>query len=150
MKIFLITIFVAILTFAVALPAFAIAPKLESDSELATAGYYRLSWKTDVTGNEDSSDFILEEGRDSEFSQKTILYRGPDTATLISGRPDGVYYYRIRDEQNTDPLNAWSNVTKVTVAHHPLSRAFMFFTLGAIVFVATLIMVIVGNKTNNQ
>lgn len=132
-----------VLLFAAAAPLFA-APKLQSDSELATAGYYRLNWQSKIT-----ADFVLEEAADPTFSQATVLYQGPDTATLISGRADGTYYYRIRNVQN-DIETAWSNVTKVEVTHHPLSRAFMFFALGAIVFIATLSVVILGNKAHNQ
>ena len=128
----------------VAPPPLAAAPELKSDSELATAGYYRLNWQSDI-----AADFVLEEATDPTFSQAKTLYQGPDTATLISGRANGTYYYRIRNIQD-DMENEWSNVTKVEVTHHPLSRAFMFFTLGAIVFIATLVVVILGNKTLNQ
>ena len=34
----------------------------------------------------------------------------------------------------------------VSVAHHLFSRAFMFFALGVVVFIATLLMVIRGSK----
>lgn len=91
--------------------------------------------------------FILQEAASPEFSNASILYQGPDTATLVSGKADGTYYYRIR---NTTTPAEWSNITKVTVTHHPLSRAFMFFILGALVFVATLVMVIRGNRTYRQ
>jgi hypothetical protein len=137
--------FCMVLTFLlVAAPPLAAAPALQSDSELATAGYYRLSWQSNV-----AADFVLEEATNSTFSQATTLYQGPDTATLISGRSDGTYYYRIRNVQD-DIETAWSNVTKVEVTHHPLSRAFMFFVLGATVFIATLIVVILGSKAHNQ
>ncbi|WP_455219461.1 hypothetical protein [Kaarinaea lacus] len=124
-------------------PLFA-APELQTDSELATAGYYRLSWQNNI-----AADFVLEEATDPTFSQVTILYQGPDTATLISGRSDGTYYYRIRNMQD-DIETEWSNVTRVEVSHHPLSRAFMFFGLGAFVFIATLVIVLLGSKTDNQ
>lgn len=150
MKLFQTTILLLLLIIPVVLPCLAATPDLQSDSELATAGYFQLSWKTDVSGKEVSGDFTLEEAGDPEFSQATTLYSGPDTATLISGRPDGIYYYRIRSEQDTETNNAWSNTTRVEVAHHPLSRAFMFFALGAAVFIATLVVVILGNKSSKQ
>ena len=120
------------------------APELQTDAEMATAGYFRLSWQSNM-----AADFILEEAKDPTFSQATTLYRGPDTATLISGRSNGTYYYRIRNVQD-DAHSDWSNVTKVEVSHHPLSRAFMFFTLGAIVFIATLVVVVLGSKTHTR
>ena len=145
MKIFLITIL-----FTVSLSVFAAVPELQSDSILATAGYYRLSWKGEGEENEATSDFILEEASNPAFSQAITLYSGPDTATLISGRSNGIYYYRIRSNQAPETLDQWSNVVKVEVAHHSLFRAFMFFGLGSIVFATTLVMVIVGNKSSSQ
>ena len=120
-------------------------PQLMSDSEQATAGYFQLSWEGD-----EGSDYLLQEANDPNFSQFTTLYEGPDTARLVSGRSDGTYYYRIRYRDQAEDANAWSNVTTVEVAHHPLSRAFMFFTLGAIVFIATLTVVVMGNKSSKN
>lgn len=82
-----------------------------------------------------------------DFTDSKTLYQGPDTATLVSGRKNGTYYYRVRSEK---PGSDWSNAVEVKVAHHPLSRAFMFFSLGALVFVATLTMVVRGNLAHKQ
>lgn len=112
-------------------------PMLKSDSSESAAGYYQLHWSNNQAG-----DFVLQESRKPDFSNADILYQGPDTATLVSGRKNGTYYYRVR---SADAGNNWSNSVKVNVTHHPLSRAFMFFSLGALVFVATLTMVIRGN-----
>lgn len=125
--------------------AMANEPILTTDNEQSTAGYFRLSWE----GTE-GSNYVLQEASDPEFSQTSILYEGPDTATLISGRADGTYYYRIRYSDQADDAGTWSNVTRVEVAHHPLSRAFMFFALGAIVFIATLVVVVMGNKSSHN
>ena len=112
-------------------------PTLKSDSNESSAGYYQLHWTNNHTG-----DFILQESSKPDFSNAELLYQGPDTATLVSGRKNGTYYYRVR---SADAENEWSNPVRVNVTHHPLSRAFMFFSLGALVFVATLTMVIRGN-----
>jgi len=112
-------------------------PTLQSDNNDSTAGYYQLHWSNTRAGI-----FVLQESRKPDFSDANILYQGPDTATLVSGRKNGTYYYRVRQ---ADAGNHWSNSISVNVAHHPLSRAFLFFSLGALVFVATLTMVIRGN-----
>lgn len=117
-------------------------PKLESDSALATAGYYQLRWS-----DGDGKSFVLEESEDPAFKDATKLYQGADSATLVSGRPNGTYYYRIRAAQ---PGNTWSDTVKVVVTHHPLSRALLFFVLGALVFLATLTVVIRGNLTHKN
>ena len=139
-----ITLFCVTTILLVSVPPLLAAPQLQTDSELATAGYYQLSWQGDI-----NSDYLLEESTDPSFSQSTILYEGPDTATLVSGRSDGTYYYRIRFIQD-DTESGWSNVTRVEVSHHPLSRAFMFFALGAIVFIATLVVVALGSRSHTQ
>ena len=125
-------------------------PTLESDSSVATAGYFQLSWQGSSSG-----EYLLQEAPDPDFTNAKNLYEGPDTASLVSGRANGVYYYRIRDYRISDNAQAadagsWSNVVKVEVAHHPLSRAFMFFTLGAIVFLSTLVVVVLGNRAHKQ
>lgn len=56
--------------------------------------------------------------------------------------PDGVYYYRVRAVADTD----WSEVTVVEVKHHPLSRAFGFFSLGAFMFIIMLLVLFRGNS----
>ena len=138
-------IFAVLISIPISSQAIAKPPTLQSDSEIATAGYYRLSWEGIAT-----SDYLLQEASDPDFTNVKTLYEGPDTASLISGRSNGVYYYRVRTIDQAEDPDAWSNVAKVEVTHHPLSRAFMFFALGAIVFFATLIVVVVGNKTHRH
>ena len=113
-------------------------PSLSSDTEIATAGFYRLSWQTDgITQVE------LQEADNPDFADASIDYQGPDDASVVSGKPNGTWYYRARviGDQQAGP---WSTAVKVTVAHHPLYRAFMFFGLGVVVFVATLLLVVRG------
>ncbi|WP_455220641.1 hypothetical protein [Kaarinaea lacus] len=116
-------------------------PELTSDTDVATAGYYRLEWDA-----QEGADFILEESQQASFDSLKVLYEGPDTARIISGRSDGDYYYRVRDMNGDNDQSAWSEVVRVQVQHHPLSRAFLFFGIGAFVFVATLTAIIIGNR----
>ena len=124
-------------------------PILESDTKLSSAGYFRLSWKNSSDKDTENTQYELQEASDPAFTHATILYSGPDTASLISGRRNGIYYYRVGSvDEQAEPV--WSNSQIVEVSHHPLSRAFMFFALGALVFIATLTMVIVGNKAHKR
>lgn len=41
-------------------------------------------------------------------------------------------------------LGPWSKTVMLTMDHHPLSRAFMFFGLGLLVFVATVVLILHG------
>ena len=112
---------------------------LTSSSETATAGYFQLSWQAEQATDE----FVLQEATRADFTTAKILYRGADRATVISGKPDNVYYYQVRSQAN--PANI-SNTVKVTVAHHPLRNAFGFFSVGAFVFIATLLLIFLGNR----
>lgn len=134
----------AILLGLAAAPARALeAPVLDSDSEVATAGYYQLSWHSDTTLPE----YELQESAKADFSSPVVLYRGPDTATVITGRADGDYHYRLRarTEAATSP---WSATVEVSVRHHSLGRALLFFSIGALVFVTTVFTILIGNRRN--
>jgi hypothetical protein len=109
------------------------SPELEASPELATAGFYQLRWYS-------ARPVELEESQDPEFSSAEIIYRGSDAARVMSGKRDGDLYYRVRDTDD----GTFSNVVKVTVRHHSLERAMAFFSLGAIVFLATLLLIATG------
>jgi hypothetical protein len=113
-------------------PAAAEPLRLQADTDQATAGYFVLDWQAPP------GRFELRERRGDGPAR--VLYSGPDTARLISGRPDGEYHYQIR--RIGEPH--WSEAVSVTVEHHPLSRALGFFGLGALVFLATLLLVVRG------
>jgi hypothetical protein len=110
------------------------------DNEIATAGFYRLNWETEAES------FELQEASSPGFENTTTSYSGPDRATVISGKPDGTWYYRVRASTNGQP-GPWSNPATVTVAHHSLGRAVMFLSLGFIVFVAIVLTIFRGKET---
>lgn len=112
-------------------------PLLSSNTDVATAGFYQLSWQTDAGNIE------LQEATQAAFHNPTTFYKGADRATVISGRPNGTWYYRVRAIGAGQP-GPWSEPVKVTVAHHSLSRALMFLSLGIIVFVAIVVMIVRG------
>lgn len=112
---------------------------LESDTPVASAGYYQLRWET---GDENVQ---LVEATNPRFSDARIVYAGPDTARIVSGKPDGDYYYRL--ETNVAGMSTVvSDMLKVTVEHHSLDRAFAFFGVGAAVFAATLGLILIGGR----
>lgn len=106
------------------------------DTEVATSGFYRLTWQS-----EDTQPVELEEATDADFTDARSRYTGTDSAYFVSGKPDGVYYYRIRPQGGGNP-SSWSGPVQVEVRHHPLVRAWMFFGLGAFIFLATVWLVL--------
>lgn len=123
---------------AMPIGASAQSPELEANPEVASAGFYQLRWYA-------ARPVELEESQDPEFSSAEIVYRGSDAARVMSGKPDGDLYYRVRDTDD----GTLSNVVKVTVRHHSLERAVAFFSLGAVVFLATLLLIATGARGSN-
>ena len=116
----------------------ATALTLEADSDIATAGFFQLTWTSE-------GPVELQESRQPDFSAARVIYAGADRARVISGKPDGDWYYRVRPAGN--PVSApWSEPIHVTVAHHSLGRALTFFAVGAIVFAATLGLIVRGSR----
>jgi hypothetical protein len=103
-------------------------------------GVFQLTWP-------DRGTVILEEAHRPDFSDAQPIYEGTDTATTLSGKADGDYYYRVRatlgDASRADEV-------RVEVRHHPLSRAFAFFSLGAAVFIATVILIAYGGRLEER
>jgi hypothetical protein len=147
----LICAFGAALLFTFRLPAGAqsLSPELSVDNAVATAGYYRLSWRP-VSDHIAGLQYELQEARDGAFRQAVTLYRGPDRATVLSGRDDGLRYYRIRTLRDNLEAGAWSTALAVETRHHPLGRALSFLFLGAVVFLSTLILVLRGARGSRE
>ncbi len=122
----------------------AFAVELHSDTAVATAGYYQLTWDADT--DQKTPIFQIEEATNPTFSDATVLYQGPDEATVVTGRDNGHYYYRARVVGAQGKDGQWSATTDVIVKHHSLARAFSFFAVGAFVFIAIFVAVVAGNR----
>lgn len=108
-------------------------PTLASNSRIATAGFYHLTWQGDDLL---ASAYELQEFNSTAFSQPT---------TIFSGKNNGQYFYRIiRTLSQGQSISAWSAPISVTVQHYSLARAFAFLAAGATVFLATLAFISFG------
>lgn len=119
------------------LPVLSAPVQLAADSEVSTAGFFQLTW-------ESNGPVELQESQDPDFARAEVVYTGADTARVISGKPDGSWYYRARAAAVDGA--GWSEPVKVTVRHHPLARALAFFAVGATVFTATLVLILRGTR----
>lgn len=125
-------------------------PELNVDNRVATAGYYRLEWHMPARTESPNLLYELQESLDSHFHDASLSYQGPDLATVMSGRADGMRYYRVRAIRADRPVSQWSKTVSVETRHHSLSRAFGFFAVGAIVFVLTLVLVLRGGRHQRE
>ena len=110
-------------------------PAFDSPPERDSAGFFSLDWSG-------ADRFEVEQATRPDHADARIIYRGSDTSTTISGLSDNSYRFRIRAEGAA----AWSDEAVVVVEHHALSRAFLFFALGATVFVVLLFAIARGRK----
>ncbi len=131
------------------LPAAASAVGLDVKPSRSTDGVYQLFW-------ESKGEVLLEEARDPGFTDSRIVYRGRDQATTLTGRRDGVYYYRLssastasvggrsEDGRPARRTDRSSVPLQVRVEHHSLLRALSVFAVGLAVFAATVRLVLAG------
>ncbi len=107
----------------------------ESPPERDRAGFFSLNW----SGGER---YELEQASGPDHDNARIIYSGGDSSTTVSGLSDGRYRFRIREQGE----EGWSDEALVIVEHHPLSRAFLFFALGAGVFLVLILAIARGRK----
>lgn len=118
-------------------PAGAEPVEIRTSTPVATAGYYQLSWIAEGA-------VVVQEAASADFAAPRVVYRGSDNARVVSGKQDGDWYYRARTAGSESDFG---NVLKVTVQHHPIGRAFAFFSLGAMVFLVTLGAIVKGARS---
>ncbi len=135
----------------VCLSAETVLPVLTTDTNLATAGYYQVSWQPGVAGVSSKSDtFELQLSSESSFNTARTIYRGPDRARVISGQPDGEYFYRIRLLNSNQASTDWSSPITVRVQHHSLQNAWWFFTAGAGAFFMILFFIVTAAHKGDE
>ncbi len=125
-------------------------PELAASTDVSDTGAYRLSWEPNGV------DVVLEEAERADFAGAVTLYQGPDGATVVSGRLDGTYHYRVRRAHAEDGTggttagDAWSPPVQVTVAHHDLRKALAFLAAGAAVFLGTAVLILAGHRRHRR
>lgn len=98
-------------------------------------GHLKLEW--------DAPDNIKVEVQKSEskdFENPTVIYKGIDRASFISGLENGDHFFRVKEEGGS-----WSSTLTIHVKHQSLQLAFTLFTLGAVVFILTVLVVVKGS-----
>ena len=129
-----------LLTAILGLAARATAATLEPESLESNEGYYQLRWEAEEP-------IRLVEASSPDFADARALYSGTDTGRVVSGKPDGTWYYRL---ESADGARILSSPATITVRHHSLVRAFSFFALGAVVFCATLGLILFARPDRDE
>lgn len=93
----------------------------------------------------DTLHFELQRSRSATFDAVKTIYEGPDLASFRSGLPNGNFFYRVRAVSSNDGVTgAWSQPLKVIVAHQSLTLAFSLAGVGFVVFLAIVVVVLLG------
>lgn len=124
-------------------------PQFEMPDEIAsTEGHIKLEWSSPNNGE---IIYEVEAASSSDFESPERIYKGPDLASFISGKPNGTYYYRVRamDASNAD-VSEWSDSVQFTVEHHPIELALTLAGIGTLVFLLTAFVVIRGANKQEQ
>ncbi|HXV76815.1 MAG TPA: fibronectin type III domain-containing protein [Candidatus Polarisedimenticolaceae bacterium] len=129
-----------------ALPA-AGRPRVEFETEgpiITTEGHATLRWAA-VDPVERGSVFELQDSTDPEFRSTHVWYRGPDRASFVSGLPEGTSWFRVRAVRG-QRAGPWSDPVAIEVDYASSSTLGRLLALGAVVFLATLVTVVVGHR----
>jgi hypothetical protein len=102
---------------------------LQCPSEPSPTGAYQLAWDAPA-----GAEVVLRERGDE-------IYRGGDPSLALSGRPEGTYEYELQIPGTEDAASC-----VVEVSPPSLGTAALFFSVGALVFGATVALITVGHR----
>ena len=116
-------------------PLWAAENSLTTNTTLATEGYFVLSWSTDFDS------VTLLQSNSSDF-QNPFAREIPGSGEItITGLTDGDYHFRLQRDGG-----AVSNLLTVSVLHHSLTRALLFFLLGLALFITLVTTILIGTN----
>lgn len=111
------------------------------ESNVSDNGTVTLSW-----GNPESHDIEIQQSSSSGFEEFSTRYRGSDPASVITGLPEGIHYFRIAIEGTSE----WSAPLAVEVRFFPRWKLWLILSIGALVVLATIGTIIAGHFTTKH
>lgn len=89
----------------------------------------------------------LQQSSTADFLEPVVRYRGTDPGSVITGLPEGVHHFRIRDAASGE----WSPPLAVTVEFFPQAKLWTILGIGAVVVLVTIATIIAGHfKTRKE
>jgi hypothetical protein len=147
----LVISFLSIFGFAGLAPGAEVAPPTPKFTNAAhveqSLPYLTLAWEVSPAPDRPSStEFELQVAATPDFRDAQLRYRGPDEATFISGLAEGEYFFRVRSLRQDKKTSAWSEPLYLIVEYDSLAKAFLLFGVGAFVSIATVALVVTGDR----
>jgi len=98
-------------------------------------GAVRLSWSLT-----EGQEVRLEQSADPGFEDPVLRYTGADSASVLTGLPEGIHYFRLRLADS----ERWSEPLAVEVRFVSRERLFLLLGAGAVVVAMTVGAILVG------
>lgn len=132
-------------------PLFTNAEKPMKEQTEQSLPYLTLTWALPAESTPDPAiQFEVQVAESEDFSDATVHYRGPDRASFVSGLAEGDYYFRVRSFRDESEASPWSSPVSVKVQYKSLGLALSLFGIGAVVSVATIALVVTGDRRTRR
>lgn len=110
-----------------------------------------LQWSPASDAADSDAEFILQQSKDPAFSKPRKLYEGPDRGTVVTGLPEGEYFFRVREALGTTATpEDWSETLTVRVEYPARHTVVLLMSLGMIVFVGTVAAILIGYRQTSS
>ena len=133
-------------------PESAAVDEIEVDRIASDAPHVELAWTlSDAEEHDpDAYQYVLQQDDSPDFPDPRDLYAGRDRASFRAGLPEGDHFYRVRALSPEGEAGAWSRPLQVAVTYQSMRLALSLFSIGAVVVVATAVLVIAGSRRDRQ
>jgi hypothetical protein len=106
---------------------------LGETTQVTDTGYYTLRWS-----NPKQQPVTIDRATSIDFHDSQPVFQGTETSTFVTGLGDGTYYFRLQSE------TVQPDILRLTVAHRSLTESLALFCVGAIVFLASALVILRG------
>ncbi|MDQ8202896.1 hypothetical protein [Pelagicoccus sp. SDUM812003] len=115
----------------------------ETDDYFTDDGTVPLAWAATTEGDE----FEVRRWQAGGDPQGVLVYQGGDTASFLSGLPEGVFEIRVRSRGQGEPFPEWEDAhLRVTVDYKDMRVVAALMGAGFLTFIAIVATIVVGHR----
>ena len=117
----------------------------EEPEDPVASSHFTLEWTAEADGDGPVT-FELRQSSELDFAEYRVRYEGQDRASFLAGLPEGDHYFQVRaSTPGNGSEGPWSDPFQLTIEYQSLTLAWLLFGVGAVVFLATLGLVVAGS-----
>lgn len=120
----------------------------EGDVYVTDDGTVALAWEPGTPETE-GGDLVYEVRRSAspDFTDPVFVYEGQDTASFVSGLPEGNYYFKIRARSIDGEFPPWGEAyLLVTVDYIEPGIVILLMSAGLVTFIAVIASIVMGHR----